>query len=271
MDAVVVILSDSNYFYKAKRTIIDCRTRGKWDGDIVYISVDFGINKKFLDFYNVIEFNVKHIDLTTVINAYKQYGMKPSHDEREFKKLTQWDKFYVFDKYFLRWKKVIYLDAGLRVFDNIKYLLDLPCEGKLLAPDDSPKYDKTKRFNLMLELDKNLESVDRLLKEYGSNILNERYFLNCIWIYDTQLLNTISFDELKLTMNSYPICRCNEMTIMNLIFTFKYKVWEPFPEFISSGKRLFGWSEHDRDYGNLTTWKDFVFIKYPVTINFECE
>jgi hypothetical protein len=59
---------------------------------------------------------------------------------------------------------------------------------------------------------------------------------------------------------------------MNLLFTFKHRVWEPFPEFVLSGKkRLFGWTEHDRDYGPYTTWRDFCFIKYPSTINFDCE
>jgi hypothetical protein len=88
-------------------------------------------------------------------------------------------------------------------------------------------------------------------------------------MYDTALLKTISFEELVHAMNTYPICRCNEMTIMNLIFTFKYRVWKPFPEF-TSGKRLFGWTEHDRDYGH-TTWRDFCFLKYSSTITFECE
>jgi hypothetical protein len=72
-------------------------------------------------------------------------------------------------------------------------------------------------------------------------------------------------------MNKYPICRCNEMSIMNLLFVMKYKVWKPFPEFAENGQRLFGWIEYDRDYGPNKTWRDFCFMKYPCTINFECE
>lgn len=33
---VVVTLTDIGYFAKAKRTIIDIRTRGKWTGDSMY-------------------------------------------------------------------------------------------------------------------------------------------------------------------------------------------------------------------------------------------
>ena len=91
-------------------------------------------------------------------------------------------------------------------------------------------------------------------------------------MYDTALLHTITKEELIQTMNNYPICRCNEMTVMNLVFTFKHKVWKPFPEFITNPyKRLFGWSEHDRDYGSHSLWRDFCFVKYPFTINFDCE
>jgi hypothetical protein len=92
-------------------------------------------------------------------------------------------------------------------------------------------------------------------------------------MYDTTLLSTITVQELVDTMNKYPICRCNEMTVMNLMITFKHKLWRPFPDFVMSvhgTKRLFGWTEWDRDYGH-TSWRDFCFLKYPSTINFESE
>ena len=91
-------------------------------------------------------------------------------------------------------------------------------------------------------------------------------------MYDTNLLHLIRFEELVEYMNKYPISRCNEMTIMNLLFSFKYKVWSAIPEFIETSegkKRLFGWTECDRDYENLT-WRDFCFLKYPSTIDFDC-
>lgn len=119
------------------------------------------------------------------------------------------------------------LDAGLRVLDRIQILADLPCKGVLMAPDDAAGYDTEKRFGGIIETDRN-PIVGKLFQEYDKSIMQERYFLNCIWMYDTALLKTISFEELVHAMNTYPICRCNEMTIMNLIFTFKYRVWKPF-------------------------------------------
>jgi hypothetical protein len=272
MKTVVVTLCDSCYYHKAKRTIIDVRTKGNWLADIVLVTVDFTPPTNFLDYYNIILYKVNHIDTNHLIEQYKLCPIDPTCDNRQYNKLTQWDKFYIFSDYFKKWDKVVYLDAGLRVFDEIRYLAELPCDGLLMAPDDAPAYDSEKRFNGIIEINKNIPVVEELLKEYSASILRERYFLNCIWMYDTKLLNTITFKDLEDAMNKYPICRCNEMTIMNLLFTFKHRVWKPFPEFIeNSQKRLFGWTEHDRDYGPYTTWRDFCFLKYPTTINFDCE
>ncbi len=267
---VVVTLTDVGYFSRAKRTIIDIRSKGEYTGDLVLITIGFDAPSNFLDFYNVIQKRVEHINTDYLVEQYHKYPLVTREDNRHLLKLTQWDKFYVFDKWFKQWEKVIFLDAGMRVFDKISILDDIDCKGKIMAPDDVPSYSN-QRFEVMMELSANPPAAEKLLEEYSQDILKERYFLNCIWIYDTSLLDMCSMNEMIDTMNKYPICRCNEMTVMNLLFTMKYKVWKPFPEFVENGKRLFGWIEYDRDYGPNRTWRDFCFMKYPCTINFECE
>lgn len=270
MKTVVVTLTDQGYFHKAKRTLIDVRSRGEWTGDLVLVTVGFDAPRNFVDYYNISVFRVEHIPTDDVVEKYRTTPIRPTCDNREFAKLTQWDKFYLFDPMFKKWDRVIYLDAGLRVLDRIQHLADLPCDNSILAPDDAAPYDSSKRFGGIIETDRNPDVVDRLFQEYDRSILDSRYFLNCIWMYDTALLQRDLFSELVCAMNTYPICRCNEMTIMNLIFTFRYHVWKPFPEW-SGQKRLFGWTEWDRDYGQHGTWRDFCFMKYPFTINFDCE
>jgi len=268
---VIVTLTDKNYYPRAKRTIIDIRTRGKWLGDIVLITIGFHASRNFLDYYEVTEKYFEPISTVYLLQQYSMYPLKTVEDNRHLFKLSQWNKFYVFDDWFLRWRRVVFLDAGLRIFDSLQYLLELPFEGKLLAPDDLPKYNNTDGFERIIELSSNPVADEKLFQEYSKNILKERYFLNCIWLYDTELLKKCNKYNLIEAMNQYPICRCNEMSIMNLLFTFKHRVWEPFPEYASNGKRLFGWIEHDRDYGPFNTWRNFCFVKYPCTINFDCE
>jgi hypothetical protein len=275
MKRVVVTLTDSGYYHKVKRTIADIRSRGEWTEDVVLITVGFDAPQNFLDFYRVIPFRIEHVDTSYLLEQYRICPIRPTCDNREFTKLTQWDKFAVFDQWFKQWNRVIFFDAGLRIVDSIHYLADLPCEGVFMAPDDCAPYDETGVFSKIIEVDRNPLAVERLFKEYPQDILKRRYFLNCIWMYDTALLNTITFSDLVQAMNHYPICRCNEMTIMNLLFTMKHNVWRPFPEWVEdkSGqkKRLFGWSECNDHYGHHNTWRNFCFLKYALTINFECE
>ena len=267
MKVVVVTLTDEGYFHKAKRTILDVRTRGDWRGDLVLLTVGFDAPRNFLDFYRVIGTRVEHLDCRTLLEGYAACPILPTCDNREYAKLTQWDKFYVFDSLFQNWDRVIYFDAGLRVVDRVQHLIDLPCEGVLMAPDDAAPHDISKRFGGIIETDRNAAVCERFAQEFDPSILQERYFLNCIWMYDTRLLRAAPFQELVRMMNAYPICRCNEMTVMNLLFTFKLRVWRPFPEFIADGsKRLFGWTEHDHHYGAHTTWRDFCCLKYPSTL-----
>jgi hypothetical protein len=272
MKRVVVTLTDAGYFHKAQKTISDIRTHGQWTEDLVLITVGFDAPHDFINDYKIIPYRIEHIDTSNLLEQYKTYPIRPTGDNREFSKLIQWDKFSVFDKWFLQWERVIYFDAGIRVVDSIQYLVDLPCEGTFMAPDDCAPYDESGVFSRIIEIDRNPPAVEKLFQEYPRDILDRRYFLNCIWMYDTALLHTITYDELSQTMNRYPICRCNEMTVMNLLFTMKYRVWKPFPEWIEKNgqqKRLFGWSECNDHYGHHNTWRDFCFLKYATTLPFD--
>ena len=46
---------------------------------------------------------------------------------------------------------------------------------------------------------------------------------------------------------------------------FKYKLCKSFPIKASNNKFLFDWCESNQNYS--TTWKDYCFIKYSITIN----
>jgi hypothetical protein len=260
MSKVVVSLTDEKYYERAIRTIKDIRFRGEWTGDLVLITVGFNAPKEFLDSYQVTPFYVDHIDTSTVVENYKKYPIKPTDDNREFIKLTQWDKFYVFHPFFLKWNTVVFMDAGLRVFNPIRHLTSLDCSGVLMAPINNTTFEQINEIGVYPEVD------EKLFQEYDRSILTEECFLNCIWMYDTSLINKITMDECVNTMNKYPIWRNNEMSTMNLLFAIKYRVWKPFPQFTENGeKELFGWCEKGR------MWNDFCFIKYPYTINFNTD
>jgi hypothetical protein len=259
---VFVTLSDQKYLHKALKTIRELRGRGQWTGDIVYITVDFIPTEESMKDLNVIVHPVSHIDTSHLVAQLTAHPIGPSDDGRHLGKLVQWDKLYCFSEFFRQWERVLFCDAGLRIFDSVNALLSLPWKGCLMAPDDSDPYDNGNRFKCQLHLDKNPPVAEALLAEYGEGILTQKYFLNCIFMYDTALLDKCDMNTLVEAMNRFPICHCNEMTIMNLLFTFKLGVWKPFPQRVGY-KYLFGWCEHN--YKERPTWRDFHCIKYSVT------
>ena len=258
-----VLVADISYFNKAKRTIVDLRSKGKWIGDIVLITIDFSLNKNFKDFYNIKEVKFPQIDKTELLSKIGVNGFNHS-DKREINKLNQWEKLHVFDDYFMKWNRVVFLDAGLRVLDDVKYLLELDYKGKILAPKDGKSYEN-QTFECQLSHD-NDDLIHKVKMDFGYNILSENYFLNCIWIYDTGILQLCDKKQMIDAMNTYTLCRTNEMGIMNLLLRFKYNLWEAFPFKIDSGKILFDWCELNNPN---TNWRDYCYIKYPVTISFD--
>jgi hypothetical protein len=265
-DTVFVFVTDAFYYNKCKRTIVDLRSCGQWQGDIVCITVGFNMNTNFKLFYNVTEVKFPEIEKSEYLRKIGK-GF-PEGDGRETTKLTQWEKLHVFDDYFRKWARVIYLDAGLRVLDSVRYLLELDYKGVFLCPGEYYTAEKILENKFVNQLSKrDLSIIKDLTVEYGDHILNERYFLNCLWIYDTTLLDTIRKTELIEVMNKYPLFRTNEMGVMNLIIAMKYKLWQAFPTVVSeNGKYLFDWCELNRPG---TMWYNYCLIKYPVTISFE--
>jgi hypothetical protein len=192
-------------------------------------------------------------------------------DGREITKMNQWEKLHVFDPYFLQWKRVVFLDAGLRVLDSVhNSILKLDCTNSFMAPDDGGNFiipNPNKLFETQISKTFYKRMIDTLNQFGGIKILKEPYFLNCMWMYDTSILHTCSKKEMIAGMLEHPICKTNEMGIMNLMFHFKYNLWKPFPLKASNNKYLFEWCELNNSH--YTTWRDYCFIKYPVTIRLE--
>jgi len=257
----VVTLCDAPYYEKAKATIRDIRTKGQWAGPIILIAVDFQPDPLFLKETDTQAKYFSRISIDRLLEAYRKNPLSTAtHDEREFKKTTQWEKLHVFDPYFKQWERIMFVDAGLRILDSLDNFLCLEWKGKILAQDDTWN-DQTKQFRGQLETVNQPRVLEEYTNIYGKHILDEKFFLNCMWIYDTSL--PITKEELIETANKYPIWRTNEMGVMNTIFTFKYKVWEAFPLVATNGKFLFDWCEYNRPG---TNWTQYCALKYPVTL-----
>lgn len=264
-ETAFVSLCDSGYLSRAVRTIRDLRGRGGWKGDIVLICVGFTLDESIAQEYNIIQHNTYFMNTAPLLEAFHQHPIKRMADDRHTKKLTQWNKLQVFTEFFKQWKRIVFLDAGLRVLDSVEPLLALDYTGKLLAPDDSDPYDNGNRIRCQFDQEANPAIAEIMLAEFSVD-LDAHYFLNCMFVFDTELITADLFTKLSIDMTRFPIMMCNEMGLMNLWFTCKLKVWEPFPQRVGE-KWLFGWSEYN--YNPRPDWNAFHFLKYPATIGMD--
>jgi hypothetical protein len=259
MSTAIVLVTDEGYFGKAMNTIRDIRGVGQWKGDLVVVCVDFKISDEIAKEYNIISISFPKIDISIFLNHIREKPLTiPTCDGREWTKQNQWEKLHVFDDWFKKWDRVIYFDAGLRILDNISNFLDVDWEGRFVAPDDD-QWGWSKKFGEQLELTNWAEKLAEL-ENICPGILEGRYFLNCMWIYDTRL--EISKNELIETIGKYPLWRTNEMGVMNVVIHFKMKKWYALPLYAMNDKILFDWCEYNRG----GKWHDYCALKYPVTL-----
>jgi hypothetical protein len=271
---VFVLVTDEGYLYRTKKTIIDLRSTGQWHGDLVLINVGMNsINPNFLDFYNITVKKFPQIEEKNELVNQLQYNVfMDTIDGREISKTNQWEKLHVMDPYFKQWDRVVFLDAGLRVLANVHdSILQLDYKGKFMAPDDGGNYvmlpnpDKLFTTQVSQSIPKHVDALKRDFPKV--NDLMEPYFLNCIWVYDTSILDICTKHEMIDGILKYPVCKTNEMTLMNLYIHFKYNLWTRFPKNATNGKVLFDWCEINNPL--RSTWRDYCFLKYPVTITLE--
>jgi hypothetical protein len=276
MTTVFVVLCNELYFEKAQRTIKDVRTVGNWKGDLVLMTVDFDCDydkSRFINEYKVETHRVSSVCTEKLRETWKMFPLKVAADERHTKKLCQFTKLRVFDHFFSRWERVVYLDAGLRVVDDVKYLLELDWKGKFLAPIDAlPLPNDRFKFGPQLDTESNPSITQKVFDDFGKDILDSTYFMNCLWVYDTSLLSICDSEQMIKGMDEYPICMTNEMALMNLFLHFKHRLWHEMPEKIDTlyfSKYLYGWSEVN--YVGKPSYHSFCFLKYPYTLSFDTD
>jgi hypothetical protein len=272
---VFVLVSCPAYLHKAKRTICDLRSAGQWHGDVVLINVGQAvINPTFLDFYKITEKQFPEISEKRILvgDVLNNNPFIDTIDGREISLPNQWEKLHVMDPYFKKWERVVFMDAGMRVLHNVhESILTLDYKWKFLAPDDGGNFSVLPNPNKLFEsqISRGDRKTMEALKTDFPKIkeLKETYFLNCMWVYDTSILDVCNKEEMVEGMLKYPVCKTNEMALMNLFLHFKYGLWERFPKYAPNGKILFDWCESNNP--EPSNWRDYCFLKYPISIRFE--
>lgn len=261
MNNAVVTFSDAAQWHRAKRTIEDIRGPGRWWGPLVYMAAahpngePFEPPRDFIDLYEVTVHPTNRVDTTALEKKLSEHPFS-SGDGRERTKTIQWTKLRLFEPWITTYERVFYVDAGFRIFNNLSFVFTALQQGKLLALDDAHPFDESpaKTFGCQLEPISNPAAFEALLQRFPG-ALRASYFLNCAFVFDTEIVLPDTFAELLDVMHTYPIFRTNEMGAMNVHFHLDRALWQKLP---TEPVPMWDWTERGQ-----RTFRDYVGLKYP--------
>lgn len=252
-DNCIILMCNKLYLDKAKNTIDQVRNIGKYQDDIVLlIGNDLKDENIIID--NVIVKYFTDIDRSAIIEILKH---KPiTSDGREFIKPFQWHKIHIFDTYFKNWKKCMYIDAGMHIFNPIDKIMNLNCTNKLIAHSDTyPTFE----WKLKVQFD-NKQFPELFNELYSKYNLEIDYFQSGILLYDTNIIEDKTKDDLLELANKYINSRTNEQGIMNIYFNCIKRIWKPMKIMDNQIYYYDYWERKDLIYS------DYIMLKYPRTL-----
>ena len=180
----------------------------------------------------------------------------PHTSEVVFTKPFQFHKVHLFDAFFKQWRKVLYVDTKMRVFNPIRPLLELDCENSLIAHSDAfPDYTRK------LESQFNTKDFPDLTKEIDALVpLESDYFQTGMILYDTTIISDTTVHEIVDLAHKFINSNSNEQAIINL-WAQARMLWKRLPTSPAEGKLLYDYWEREP-----FSAEDYVLLKYPRTI-----
>ena len=252
----LILNNNENYKNEFFRTVKELREIGLYSGDIVLLH-----DEDLLDTLNndprfiKNEFNIiyKFFNRINRDSVLEQLSIKPFQqgDKREIIKHFQFHKFYLFDVFFKKWKRVFYIDVGMHIFKPIHNMLNINCDNLFLAHSDAYPFYKDK-LDCQFEKIAYLDLFNQLKKEFN---LNTDYFQTGIIMFDTNIIQNDTFSNLLNLSFKYFNGKTNEQAIMNLYFNCKLKLWKQIQ--IKDDSTFF----YDMWERPGKTWRNYIMLK----------
>lgn len=224
MKEVCCFVCNKQYLPKFLNTYQSLRNNGKYKGDVLLIVgndlKDYKKDGIIVKYFPDIEFPKETYDSLMLVKTC---------DGRNVNKYFQWHKLYLFDIYLKQWDVIFYIDSGMKIFNDIRPILNTFQKNTLLAHDDAMidgeyNYDKMRLINAFD--DKFTEKINQLKQLYD---LTTHHFQTGIMLYDSNIITNNTFKELYELVIQYPITKTNEQAIMDLYFTKIKPLWQQIP------------------------------------------
>jgi len=246
-----VLLTNDAYFNKMLHTLQGI-LNFKYNTDIVVI---IGDDLKYSDKLNhptIIQNNVivkyfPDIKFTEEFDS-KFYTLKRTSNwvQRKF----QYHKFNIFNIFFKQWKFIFYIDSGATVLNSIDIMFNAKRSGKFCAHSDA--YPNNPWF-----LKRQFDDSESIFSEmYDLYNLEIDYPQTTVMLFDTELINEHTFNEMYSLAERWPISLTNDQGIIALYFAAIKNNWEQ----IQLGDENYWY--YDFSIRNNKLDKPHVIVKY---------
>ena len=119
MSRCIVLVCNKKYLSQFEYTYNLLRANGKYDGDVVLI---VGDDLKDLKYDGVI---VKYFKNISFPDSVVRQMDDVNTDGRNLTKRFQWHKLHIFQSYFKQWKWVLYIDCGMKIYEDLSPLFSV--------------------------------------------------------------------------------------------------------------------------------------------------
>lgn len=245
----VVFVSNQLYLSKFVMTALTLRHQGNYQGDICLVIGDDLLNHPVLTdpILQYLRVEIKYFPEIPIPRGTKELMRTLERGPHWFPKLFQFHKFHLFNTFFKKWRRILYLDCGLTIFDSLQPLLDVWQENTLLAHSDAyPTYEwklKTQFVNLSPYIDELQRSFD----------LNCDYPQTTVMLYDTTIIEDTTEQDLVNLLLKFPNSLTNDQGIAALYFTQIRPLWKQIP----TGNETVNFY----DYMNRRNGKPYLILK----------
>ena len=203
---LLVTLADANFVKQAKQLFASVYFNAGWEGD--YLLIANGISEEDLDWFR--NKGILVYDAPLLDNLRQ--------GEKTYPPIVL-SKFYLFQEYFKKWQKIIFLDADIIVRRPLDYLLGLPGFSAAQAVS----------FRLKDEFIDDNERIKEIREKYD---LNGPALATGVLVIDSDLIAVNTFNEIVALYERFKdVYQYSEESTLNLYF---YKNWTPLPTIYNS-------------------------------------
>ncbi len=200
---LLVTLADKNYIKQAKQLFSSVYHNTGWKGD--YMLLSHQIPEKGLSWFK---------DKGILIKRCQPLPCLKDWQNKEYPSCV-FDKFYLFQKEFKKWDKIVFLDADIIVRASLEKLTEVKGLSSVCI-----KNKKLKSFFKNL----NKKEASLLKKRYN---LNKPAFNSGVMAFNTNIIRKDSFNKLIDLFKKYKNFCTGDDSLINLLF---YKKWSKLPQ-----------------------------------------